>query len=117
MFYHKLCNNSFNALMCAILMMLFSILPQNYKALQMAFAGVEQVAQADPVSNQADQESQDNGSQSSTPTIVEEEMIHHQSSTLAFIIPFNISRYSLTNEYYKGIVPDTPLPPPDLPRG
>lgn len=94
----------------SLLMMLFSIMPQDHKVLRGFFENVASI-----ICDYSISESQDAApGASSSITIVEEELFHHDPGLPGLDVEVHPRLFLLINEYCKGISPGINLPPPDL---
>jgi len=100
---------SLRAIAFALLMMLFSTIPQDYRVLRGFFSDVASLVCIDAL-DEVQENSTNNGS---SITIIEEELFHHDVELFELDQIVYIQRFKITNEYCKGISPGTNLPPPD----
>lgn len=106
-------NDSWKALSLAMLMLVFSMMPQDYKVLKKVFSSIGELVCSDDKSADSATKAKETDSTNNLPTIIEEELFHHHEPLFTIHITYKINPYSFENEYCKGIAPDTSLPPPD----
>lgn len=95
-------------------MLVFSMMPQDYKVLKKVFNSLEELVCFNDKAADSETKAKEADSTNNLPTIIEEELFHHHEPLFTIHITYKVSPYSFENEYCKGIAPDTSLPPPDL---